>query len=267
MLHYKTHQHSAPAPWVVFVHGAGGNSSIWFKQVRAFKPHFNLLLVDLRGHGRSANLPAQGAHYSFESIAADVLEVLDHLQIPAAHFIGVSLGTIIIRQLAEMQPQRVSSMVLAGAVAKLDFRGKFFVGLGNMFKRVLPFMWLYRLFAFVIMPRSNHAESRNFFVREAQKLARKEFLRWYKLTAQLTPLLRKFEAKLPDIPTLYVMGRQDHMFLPTVVKIAQRAEQATLEIIEQCGHVVTIEQAERFNEKAIAFLTGAKNAQNSVAFR
>ena len=51
-----------------------------------------------------------------------------------AHFVGVSLGTIIIRQLAEMQPQRVSSMVLAGAIAKLDLRSRFFVGLGRAFK-------------------------------------------------------------------------------------------------------------------------------------
>jgi pimeloyl-ACP methyl ester carboxylesterase len=256
MLHYKTHAHSQTAPWVVFIHGAGGNSSIWYKQVRAFSAHFNLLLVDLRGHGRSPGVTENAQQYSFEAIASDVLEVLDHLQIAKAHFVGVSLGTIVIRQLAEMHPQRVSSMVMAGAITKLDVRGKFFVGLGRMFKNVLPFMWLYKLFAFVIMPRANHAESRNFFIREAQKLARKEFLRWYKLTGQLTPILRRFEAALPDIPTLYVMGRQDHMFLPTVADMVARTKAATLEVVEQCGHVVTIEQAQRFNEAAIQFLTG-----------
>lgn len=259
MLHFKTHALSQSAPWVVFIHGAGGNSSIWYKQVRAFSAHFNLLLVDLRGHGRSPGAIESGKAYSFEDIAADVVEVMDHLGIAKAHFVGVSLGTIVIRQLAEMQAERVSSMVLAGAIAKLDFRGKFFVGLGRTFKNVLPFMWLYKLFAFVIMPRANHAESRNFFIREAQKLARKEFLRWYKLTGQLTPLLRRFEAVLPDIPTLYVMGRQDHMFLPTVADMVARTKAATLEVVEQCGHVVTIEQAQRFNEAAIRFLTGQNN--------
>ena len=254
MLYFKTHQLTTEAPWVVFIHGAGGNSAIWYRQVRAFQAHFNLLLVDLRGHGRSPGAAENQLNYSFDTIANDVFEVLDHLKIKQAHFVGISLGTIIIRQIAEMQPQRVQSMVLAGAIAKLDLRGKFFVGLGNAFKGVMPFMWLYKLFAWVIMPRRNHAESRNFFIREAQKLAQKEFLRWYKLTGQLTPLLRRFEAKLPEIPTLYVMGGEDHMFLPTVQNMVAKAHHATLEIIDSCGHVVTIEQPQLFNERAIRFL-------------
>lgn len=254
MLFYKTHTHTEQAPWVVFIHGAGGSSNIWYKQLRAFSEHFNVLLVDLRGHGRSPGSSDFSRKYSFEVIAADVLQVLDHLGIQKAHFVGVSLGTIIIRQLAEMQPQRVSSMVLAGAIAKLDLRSRFFVGLGRAFKNLVPYLWLYKLFAFVIMPRKNHAESRNFFVNEARKLARQEFLRWYKLTGQLRPLLKRFEAPLPGIPTLYVMGRQDHMFLPTVEDLVARTRQATLEIVEQCGHVVTMEQPAVFNERAIRFL-------------
>jgi len=254
MLFYKTHTHTSVAPWVVFVHGAGGSSAIWYKQIRAFKANFNVLLVDLRGHGRSPGSAVMGKNYNFETISADVLQVLDHLNIQKAHFVGVSLGTIIIRQLAEMAPERVQSMILAGAIAKLDIRSRFFVGMGNAFKNLVPYLWLYKLFAFVIMPRKNHAESRSFFVNEARKLARQEFLRWYKLTGQLRPILKRFESPLPGIPTLYVMGRQDHMFLPTVQDLVNRTRQATLEIVEECGHVVTMEQPAAFNERAIRFI-------------
>jgi pimeloyl-ACP methyl ester carboxylesterase len=254
MLFYKTHTHTTTSPWVVFVHGAGGSSAIWYKQIRSFKANFNVLLVDLRGHGRSPGSAVMGKNYNFETISADVLQVLDHLNIKKAHFVGVSLGTIIIRQLAEMAPERVQSMILAGAIAKLDIRSRFFVGMGNTFKNLVPYLWLYKLFAFVIMPRKNHAESRSFFVNEARKLARQEFLRWYKLTGQLRPLLKRFEVPLPGIPTLYVMGRQDHMFLPTVQDLVKRTRQATLEIVEECGHVVTMEQPAVFNEYAIRFI-------------
>jgi pimeloyl-ACP methyl ester carboxylesterase len=153
-----------------------------------------------------------------------------------------------------MAPERVQSMVLAGAIAKLDIRSRFFVGLGSMFKNLVPYIWLYKLFAFVIMPKANHAESRNFFIQEARKLAQQEFLRWYKLTGQLRPLLKRFEAPLPGIPTLYVMGRQDHMFLPTVQDLVNRSKMATLEIIEQCGHVVTMEKPQEFNQRTLTFL-------------
>ena len=53
MLHYSTHLNPTSKLWVTFVHGAGGSSSIWFKQIRAFSKHFNVLMVDLRGHGKS----------------------------------------------------------------------------------------------------------------------------------------------------------------------------------------------------------------------
>ena len=53
MLYYTTHLSTPDAEWVTFIHGAGGSSGIWFKQIRAFQKHFNVLLIDLRGHGKS----------------------------------------------------------------------------------------------------------------------------------------------------------------------------------------------------------------------
>jgi pimeloyl-ACP methyl ester carboxylesterase len=115
-------------------------------------------------------------------------------------------------------------------------------------------MWLYRLYAWIMMPRLRHRESRLVFVREAQKLARNEFLRWWRLTMELTPVLRLFEEREVDIPTLYLMGGEDHMFLPAARSIAQRHRSAVLRVIEQCGHVCNIEQYDLFNRISIAFM-------------
>jgi pimeloyl-ACP methyl ester carboxylesterase len=52
MLHTKPYLNSPEKDWVVFIHGAGGSSSIWFKQIKAYSEEFNVLLVDLRGHGK-----------------------------------------------------------------------------------------------------------------------------------------------------------------------------------------------------------------------
>ena len=68
---------------MTFVHGAGGSSSIWFKQVRAFKKHFNVLILDLRGHGDSKPTLKDtfNPKYTFDSITDDIVEVLAHLKI------------------------------------------------------------------------------------------------------------------------------------------------------------------------------------------
>ena len=53
MINYITYKNENSNEWVTFVHGAGGSSSIWFKQIRDFKKQYNVLLLDLRGHGDS----------------------------------------------------------------------------------------------------------------------------------------------------------------------------------------------------------------------
>lgn len=266
MLYHKEYFLHPTADWVVFVHGAGGSSAVWFKQLKAFRQHFNILLIDLRGHGKSANYIDHNTNtnYSFELIASDIIKVLDHLKILKAHFIGVSLGTLIIRQLGDMIASRMQSMIMVGAITQFNFKSRFWVGLGRMFKNVMPYMWLYRIFAFVIMPAKNHAESRIVFIREAQKLCQREFLRWYKLTSQVSVLFQKFQDHLP-IPTLYVMGEQDYLFLEPIKKMIFGIQSAALLVVAECGHVVNIEKAQEFNDKVIEYLLTFKN-QNSTSF-
>ncbi|HDB3932951.1 TPA: alpha/beta fold hydrolase, partial [Vibrio cholerae O1 biovar El Tor str. Inaba RND18826] len=218
VLFHKTYLHPTSQEWVVFVHGAGGSSSIWFKQIKAYRQHFNLLLIDLRGHGKSNQLLRDwiANRYTFKTVTLDVLKVLDHLKIQSAHFVGMSLGTIIVRNLAELATHRVNSMVLGGAVTRLNARSQVLVKLGHLSKHLIPYMWLYRLFAYIVMPQRSQKESRHLFIREAQKLCQKEFKRWFTLTAEVNPLMRYFRDRELPIPTLYLMGEKDYMFIHPV---------------------------------------------------
>ncbi|MDQ3557160.1 MAG: alpha/beta hydrolase [Gemmatimonadota bacterium] len=259
MLHYKTFELGPEHEWVVFVHGAGGSSSIWFKQIRDFRRHFNVLLVDLRGHGESQN-PFQiheDATYTFQDVSREIVEVLDDAGIPSAHFVGISLGCILIRTIGEIAPERVRSMVLGGAVTRLNLRSRILVRGGDALKRFIPFFWLYRLFAWIIMPKKRHEQSRMLFVGEAKKLAQKEFLRWYRLSAELNPLMKLFEERELAIPTLYIMGDEDHMFLaPVRNAVRKHPRYSRLEVLQDSGHVVNVDQPERFNRTAIDFMHG-----------
>lgn len=257
VINYTLYKNENSNQWVTFVHGAGGSSSIWFKQIRDFKKHYNVLLLDLRGHGNSNQQikKAFKQKYTFSSLASDILEVLDFLKIEKSHFVGISLGTILIRQLAEMNPERVQSMILGGAILKMNFRSQILMKLGNMFKYVLPYLVLYKFFAFVIMPNKNHKQSRLLFINEAKKLYQKEFIRWFKLTAEINPVLKWFRQVELNIPTLYVMGEEDYMFLPSVRKVVENHYKSSkLFVVASCGHVVNVEQPSIFNKEVIAFI-------------
>jgi pimeloyl-ACP methyl ester carboxylesterase len=130
--------------------------------------------------------------------------------------------------------------------------------LGIIFKSVVPYLWLYSFFAFVIMPNKNHKESRTLFVREAKKLYQKEFIKWFKLTAEINPLLRFFRSVEVKIPTLYVMGEEDYLFLPAVKKLTSAHYAASLFVVEACGHVVNVEQPDIFNRAVLKYLKQIK---------
>ena len=104
------------------------------------------------------------------------------------------------------------------------------------------------------MPRKRHEKSRNLFIGEAKKLAQKEFIKWFKLTNEVNPLLRYFKEKETPSPILYVMGEEDYMFLPPVKNIVKNHKLAYLEVIEDCGHVCNVEKPDIFNEVSINFL-------------
>ncbi|NKB69459.1 MAG: alpha/beta fold hydrolase [Candidatus Latescibacteria bacterium] len=254
LLHYETYRAEPSRDWVVFVHGAGGSSSIWHRQLRAFKAHFNLLLLDLRGHGKSAHKGGGAQDYTFQAIATDILDVLDHRRIAAAHFVGISLGTVIIRALADLAPERMRSMVLGGAITDLNLRVRFLMNSGYRLKRLVPFMWLYQLFAWIMMPRRPHRFSRRLFVEEAKKLSQEEFIRWFKLSREILPLLDHFNRLEADVPTLYLMGDGDFMFLNPVRQLVERHQQAQVQILDRAGHVCNVDQHRRFNARAIAFI-------------
>lgn len=255
MLHYKTYPHESSTEWVTFIHGAGGSSSIWYKQLKEFKKSFNVLLVDLRGHGNSKSIGLSTlSKYTFRTITKDVVEVIDHLKIQKSHFVGISLGTIIIREMAEIIPNKVSSMIMGGAILKMNFRSQILMRMGFILRSIVPYILLYKLFAFIIMPRKKHRESRNLFVREAKKLYQKEFIKWFGLTTKVNPILRLFRSKDPGIPTLYVMGDEDYMFLPPVEMTVKKHNSAELKVLPQCGHVVNVEKPSLFNDTVIKWI-------------
>lgn len=257
MLFHKTYQHQSSTEWVVLVHGAGSNSSVWFKQLKEFVKHFNVLTVDLRGHGKSKDYPDRSTrkNYTFNVVSQDVIDVLNHLKIQSAHFVGISLGTLIIRTIGELDITKVKTMILGGAITNLNWFGQLMVVVSKIYQHLVPFYWLYLLCAYILMPGERHKEARTHFVHEAKKLEQPEFLRWFALTLRVMPILKHYFKKELPIPTLYIMGEGDFMFLPYIKeKIIKFHTYSKLKIIEKAGHVCNVESPEIFNAEVIKFV-------------
>lgn len=241
--------------WVVFLHGIGGSRRTFKYQTEDFSRCYNLLLFDLHGHGESVGERlANAENPSLDKVAADILAALDHLGIARAHFVAMSSGTMVQTALANLAPERILSLVLSGAAIKFRLRAKALFLMGNWFRGLVPHMVLYRLFAWLMMPRKNHRYSRSVFVREAYKMPRPEFYIWFDLT-------QRFERDYPlkkhvstAIPKLYVLGDQDHMLAPLTARYARLDQHAAIHVIPRCGHLCNIDKSAEFNRVALAFL-------------
>ena len=96
-------------PPVVLIHGYTDNARDWVPLVPYLSPQFHLILVDIRGHGRSSK---PECCYTRLDFAYDIKLLLDALGIERADIVGHSLGSIIAQTFAEFWPERTRRVVL-----------------------------------------------------------------------------------------------------------------------------------------------------------
>lgn len=99
---------------LVLVHGVGASLRSWDAVVEQLKDEFDILRLDLRGHGQSAHIDGP---YSIDAFAEDVIAMMDDAGVAHAHLVGFSLGGLIAQRLARGWPQRFDRVVILSAVA------------------------------------------------------------------------------------------------------------------------------------------------------
>ncbi len=251
MLNYRVIGNNPDNDWVVMVHGAGGNMETWFRQVPDFARHFNLLLVDLIGHGESQEVSLLDT-LSFEVIADQVIEVVDHLKIKECHFLALSIGCVVVRVIAERYPERVKKVVLAGAITSLNFKAKLIIWATNQFKRIIPFDLIRWLLVRYLIPQK---DTNKFYMKGAEKVCFQTFLLWMTIVNKMGSLLVRLFSEKCDIPTLYMMGEKDELFLQEARHIVKHNEESSsLVVVPNAGHACNIENKVFFNRVSIEYL-------------
>ena len=211
MLEYKVYNKDHSNEDLILLHGIGGNSNIFYKQLKFYREHFNVITIHLPGHGNSPSIDAYSKDFSHQRAADEVLKTLDFLNIKRAHFVGVSLGSVIIHYILKDSPERIQSAVLAGAITRFNLFSRVLIQLTKAIKSITPHMWIYNMVAHIIMPKANHKMSREVFVREAKKMKRSDFIGWFNTLNKIATSYDKVPKIAKHIPKLYVSGSEDHL--------------------------------------------------------
>ncbi|MBI2610593.1 alpha/beta hydrolase [Candidatus Kaiserbacteria bacterium] len=97
-LYYRVSEMQADRQTLVLLHGLSGSSSAWFPFEGRFEPSFNIITVDLRGHGKSRRWRTY-SEYDLELFAEDIELLLSHLGIGTYCLVGHSFGTLVALEL------------------------------------------------------------------------------------------------------------------------------------------------------------------------
>lgn len=108
-LYYETFGQGEP---LIFVPSTAYSGEVWKPSQMPLASSLNLIFHDPRGCGRSV---ATQSVYTIEQMALDIVALMDHLKISAAHLIGHSMGGRIALSLAQNFPGRVKSLIMAAS--------------------------------------------------------------------------------------------------------------------------------------------------------
>jgi pimeloyl-ACP methyl ester carboxylesterase len=103
-MYFAIYGHGSP---VILLHSGLANSDYWGNQIPELSRHYEVIVADSRGHGRSTRTAEP---YSYGLMASDVIALMDFLEIPRAAIVGWSDGAIIGLDIAIHHPERLTRL-------------------------------------------------------------------------------------------------------------------------------------------------------------
>jgi len=247
---------------IVFVHEFGSDLREWEDQVRHFSRTHRCITYNARGYPPS-DVPEDPDTYGWELAVADLLAVLDGLDIERAHVVGLSMGGYAVLQFALAHPLRVSSVVAAGAgsgsapavrdtwpaYAAAAAKGFLDRGMAAMADEIGNGATRIQL------KRKNPRAWQEFMdhLREHSPLGMSNTMARYQA---LRPSLYDFRDAFAvmTVPVLLAVGDEDEPCLETNLMLKQTIPTAGLWIQPHTGHAINLEEPAAFNAMVEAFL-------------
>lgn len=256
-LHYTDQGGGIP---VVLLHGYPLSSEIWREQFRALEGLYRVITPDLRGHGKTM---APAGVYEMELLAADVLALLDSLDIEKFVMIGHSMGGYVTLAAYKLQPERFLALGLIasqagadtdeGRRARLDTVESVLTSLDGA--QTVADQMLPKLFASDMPPEPEVIEAVSKIITSTDVTAIVGSLKGMAIRPDSTPIL-------PDIqiPVLLLAGDKD-MLIPAVRSETMAAviPNATHIVVEDAGHMLMMERPGATTEALKTFLITLKD--------
>lgn len=229
--------------WVVFLHSAFVNHKMFNKQFEYYAGKYNILAIDILGHGKSINAKKGD---DILKMAFWINEIFEKNNILQAHFVGVSLGSVFVQDFANRYPNKVKSMACFGGynINNFDMEKQ---KANSKEQMKLVFKGMFSIKAFAEANKSISAytkEAQEEFYKINLDFKKKSFL----YLAKLQKLINIFPQQKRNYPLLIGCGEFDIPMEKEIVKEWAEKEICEVAIIAGAGHCANMDKPVEFNE-------------------
>ena len=240
---------------VIFVHEFAADHRSWEAQMRHFGQRYRCITFGARGYPPS-DVPEKSSSYSQVRATDDILAVLDHLKIPAAHVVGLSMGGFATLHFGFRHPTRALSLVVAGVGygAEKEQQARFKAEVEVVARSLLEEGMVAFAGKYAYGPTRVQFENKDprGFAQFEKELGEHSALGSAntQLGVQgarpsLYDLVDKMRAM--TVPTLVLTGDEDWPCLAPSLLLKREIPSAALAVMPNCGHTINLEDPDLFN--------------------
>src|SRR3954454_5788075 len=260
-------EEAGDGPPVLFVHEFAGDHRSWEPQMRALSRSYRCIAYAARGYLPS-DVPQDEAAYSQARAVADIVAVLDGLDVDRAHVVGLSMGGFATLHLGLRHPERARSLVVSG------------VGYGAQPEKQQAFREESAVIADAFAAEGAAQVAERYAVGPARVQFRNKDPRgWAEWAARLAEhdaqgsarTMRGGQAARPslydltdqiaalDVPALIVAGDEDEGCLEASLMLKRTIPAAGLALLPKTGHTCNLEEPELFDRLLERFFADVEN--------
>lgn len=252
--HYETTGSGDP---VLFIHGFGGSGRWWGTQEEFLRSGYQVITVDLPGHGQSAWMPV-----TLNDLAMDLRQIISGLGISQFNMVSSSFGGLIAFELCRMMPEAVMRMSFVGAIPKFARAPGYPAGLDIDKIRTLSSQFdgdyaaildIFFRSLFTMRERDSVRFQWVKDMRGAEPLPQREALKCF------LDILEKADLRghLAGIicPVQFVTGSDDYICpRPVMAWTVEHFVNARFDVMQGCGHLPFLTEPDEYNDLLEDFL-------------
>ncbi len=255
---------------LILLHGFTGSSDNWLALLEPFAAHFQVVLIDLPGHGRSAS-PPHSDRYTMQSVSCDLLAIFQALHLPSVNLLGYSMGGRLALYMAVQHPSYIQSLILESASPGLESSAQRQLRIESDNQLALE---IEESGIAIFVQRWQQLPL--FATQQVLPAEQKERLYQQRLNNSATGLANSLRGmgagqqpslwsalEAVQLPVLILAGELDKKYECIARQMTAVIPHSVLKIIDEAGHNIHLEKPQHFTSSILSFLAELQKLANT----